>query len=221
MLLENKYSKWYFDIINNAKNRELEEYYEKHHILPKSLGGTNSIDNIVNLTAREHWICHKLLTKFTIKEFKMKMHCAFWRMCNPQGNKEYHKIPSHSYAAARENFSEYRKKYFRHTEESKKKISKSTKGKLNGMYGRDRSNDNIYGKHNPSFIGMIYTPWGIYESSSLAVTNAPIKLSWLTILNYCRNNSKIISKRSPLYDATIAGLTMKELGFDFVPKEVI
>lgn len=36
-------------------------YYEKHHIMPKCLGGDDHIDNLVLLTAREHFICHKLL----------------------------------------------------------------------------------------------------------------------------------------------------------------
>jgi len=37
-------------------------YYEKHHIMPKCLGGSNEPENLVLLTAREHYICHKLLT---------------------------------------------------------------------------------------------------------------------------------------------------------------
>lgn len=61
--LDNKYTKCYFSIVNRAKTRVLECYTEKHHIIPKSLGGDNSNDNIVKLTAREHFICHWLLTK--------------------------------------------------------------------------------------------------------------------------------------------------------------
>lgn len=36
---------------------------ESHHILPQCLGGTNDKTNIVNLTPREHYICHLLLWK--------------------------------------------------------------------------------------------------------------------------------------------------------------
>jgi len=61
--LDNKYTKCYFSIVNRAKTRALECYTENHHIIPKSLGGDNSKDNIVSLTAREHFICHWLLTK--------------------------------------------------------------------------------------------------------------------------------------------------------------
>ena len=77
-------------IISKAKNRtELSEYYEKHHILPKSLGGSNDETNLVKLTAREHFICHWLLVKMYEKGSveRKKMLFAFWRMkSNPDDN---------------------------------------------------------------------------------------------------------------------------------------
>ena len=57
------YQKIYSQIIERAKNRHLEGYKEKHHILPKCLGGSNDKDNLVGLTAREHFLCHMLLCK--------------------------------------------------------------------------------------------------------------------------------------------------------------
>lgn len=61
----NKYYKIYNQLINKTKNRDeiFGTYYEKHHILPKSLGGTNTKENIVKLTGREHYISHLLLWK--------------------------------------------------------------------------------------------------------------------------------------------------------------
>ena len=44
------------------RNQEGYVYYENHHILPKCLNGDNKKENLVLLTAREHYICHKLLT---------------------------------------------------------------------------------------------------------------------------------------------------------------
>lgn len=86
MFLTNKYSLWYFNIIDNAikENRiklaksNLEYiYYESHHIIPKSMGGTD----IVLLTAREHFICHWCLTKMCcIKRDRSKMLRAFSMM---------------------------------------------------------------------------------------------------------------------------------------------
>ena len=45
-------------------------YVEQHHIIPKSEGGLDEPDNLVNLTAREHYIAHLLLAKI-YKDFKM------------------------------------------------------------------------------------------------------------------------------------------------------
>lgn len=78
-MLTNKYSKWYFSIIKNAKTRALIGYRERHHILPKSLGGTNDSSNIVELSAKEHFICHLLLIRMTTGVEKRKMVYAAWQ----------------------------------------------------------------------------------------------------------------------------------------------
>lgn len=83
--IQNKYFRWYVDIITNAMNRKtLPDYYEKHHILPKSfeMGGEKDINNIVKLTAREHFLVHCFLVKFSKGKFKIKMEYALNRMVN-------------------------------------------------------------------------------------------------------------------------------------------
>lgn len=80
MFLNNKYFIWYFNIITNAQSRLSPDNVEKHHIIPKSIGGSNSNDNLVKLTPREHFICHILLTKFTEGINKRKMVYASNRM---------------------------------------------------------------------------------------------------------------------------------------------
>ena len=104
MYLTNKYTRWYNQIINTAKNRTLPNIYvEKHHVIPRSLGGNNSIENIVKLTAREHFICHRLLTKITIGMNRRKMVYALWSMSNRRSNNHIHYIPSSKmYAHARQ-----------------------------------------------------------------------------------------------------------------------
>ena len=78
MFIENKYKRWYDSIVQTAQDRILDDsvYVEKHHIIPKSAGGDNSLTNIVNLTAREHFMCHLLLTKCTTGDLKRKMYFA-------------------------------------------------------------------------------------------------------------------------------------------------
>lgn len=72
-MLTNKYSKLYYKITSNAKQRITEGYTELHHITPQSMGGSNDKENLVDLTAREHFICHWLLIKMTEGEDRGKM----------------------------------------------------------------------------------------------------------------------------------------------------
>lgn len=82
IFINNKYTTWYNLLINNAKNRKIDGYTEKHHIIPSSLGGTNDDDNLVKLTAREHFICHLLLTKMTTGNDRYKMNYALHMLSN-------------------------------------------------------------------------------------------------------------------------------------------
>jgi hypothetical protein len=59
-----KYEKIYKQLIDKRKlNPIVKGYKERHHILPKSLGGLDTKENIVTLTGREHWVAHLLLHK--------------------------------------------------------------------------------------------------------------------------------------------------------------
>jgi hypothetical protein len=73
IMLTNKYSKLYHIITSNAKQRIIDRYTETHHIIPQSLGGSNDKENLVELTAREHFICHWLLIKMTEGKNRSKM----------------------------------------------------------------------------------------------------------------------------------------------------
>lgn len=73
IMLTNKYSKLYYKITANAKQRIIEDYTELHHIIPQSIGGSNDKENLVELTAREHFICHWLLIKMTEGDERGKM----------------------------------------------------------------------------------------------------------------------------------------------------
>ena len=70
----NKYTNLYFKMISNATNRTLhpDTKIEKHHIIPKSLGGSDDKENLINLTLREHYIVHLLI----IKALKKNSHKA-------------------------------------------------------------------------------------------------------------------------------------------------
>lgn len=77
----NKYSKWYYSIIQRSAERTSEIIcVEKHHIIPRSLGGSDNVENLARLTPREHFICHWLLSKMTSGQDKIRMMYALLSM---------------------------------------------------------------------------------------------------------------------------------------------
>ena len=120
----------YNKLIERAKNRVLEGYTETHHIIPKCLGGEDTEDNLVNLTAREHFLCHKLLCE--IYPCNHKLSQALWLMAI--GKRRYkknnpYKITGREYERLKIKFIESRKgKPI--TESHKNKIGKSNSKKV-------------------------------------------------------------------------------------------
>ena len=104
----------------NAKSRILSGYKEQHHILPKSLGGSDDISNLVFLTAKEHFICHCLLTKMTTGPSYHKMLRAFIMM--KASNSKQSRYTSSLYETARKQFSILQRK--------------NQSGESNNNYGR-------------------------------------------------------------------------------------
>ena len=139
MYLQNKYTNWYFSIISKARSRLLfSEYTESHHIIPKSLGGSNDVSNLINLTAKEHFICHLLLTKMVDGESKRKMIYACWAMSNQKRPDQHrHQVSSNLYKIIREQ-AVNNHKLFNHTEETKKVISSIHKGKILSKETKDK-----------------------------------------------------------------------------------
>ena len=168
MFLDNKYTTWYFKIVEKSKNENRCKNtgkYESHHIIPKSLGGDNSKENLVFLTPREHFILHCLLVKMTIGLEKRKMSLALYRMkqsnsnyCRIGNGKLYEKLKlniSHLFSGSNNYF--HHNKYFgknnvmsnpiikqKHLiimqdSERRLKISENSKGELNPFYGKKHS----------------------------------------------------------------------------------
>jgi hypothetical protein len=129
------YKKVYDAIIERAKNRNLyNTYSEKHHIVPKCLGGKDNKENIVRLTGREHFICHQLLHKMHPDNYGLL--CAILFMS------KYKRLNSRCYSWIREKFSKEtakRKTGMKYSEETNKK--KARTGSENGMFGKTHSNE--------------------------------------------------------------------------------
>ena len=99
----------YNSLISKAKleNRKKKQgiYYERHHIIPKCMGGTNDKLNLILLTAKEHYIAHRLLV--LIYPENKSIQYALWYMVN--GFKTYeeqrHSPSARIYSKLREAFS--------------------------------------------------------------------------------------------------------------------
>mgnify|MGYP001765158483 CR=1 FL=1 len=82
MFAKNKYTILYYKLIEKYGNSENKEA-ENHHIIPKSMGGSNKRANITRVPSRVHFILHKLLCKMVIEPKHLRsMHFALWQMMN-------------------------------------------------------------------------------------------------------------------------------------------
>jgi hypothetical protein len=163
-VISNKYSKVYFNIIINAHSRaktrktakKILGYVEGHHIVPKSICPELSKcgENIVYLTAREHFICHMLLTKCVLVEYRHSMYFAFFKMFNVNthqiGNRyvnskfyEYASKLNSDACKVRNSKRVYSRGYTRpHSYETKLKIGESNKGTVS--YYNEETHHNIF-----------------------------------------------------------------------------
>lgn len=93
----------YTQLIERAQNRTLKGYTEKHHIIPKCLGGNNDKENLVELTAREHFLCHRLLCEIHPNNPKL-WYALFLMAIGKQSIKCEYKLDSRSYERLRLEF---------------------------------------------------------------------------------------------------------------------
>ena len=134
------YSAVYCALITKRLQNPIEKgsgiYVEKHHIIPKSEGGSNEASNLVNLTAREHYVAHLLLAKIYNDQ---KMWCAIHRLV--YGNKKnYTRITSRLYSTIRSQISRNQSEAMKGrtppnkgkhpSEETKRKLSEAMKGRV-------------------------------------------------------------------------------------------
>lgn len=104
------YMKHYSELIGTRKllgrKKSKTEYYENHHSIPKWLGGDNSKDNMVLLTAREHFIAHWLLWKH-YRDRPSAL--AFHRMTRSNNDNQQRNFTSKQFELARNAHSESQK----------------------------------------------------------------------------------------------------------------
>lgn len=174
------YQEFIQDIINTRGQWNIPEgeYYEKHHIIPKCMGGSNDKENIIYLYAREHFIAHKLLAEENPKNYKINS--AYWRMvvnksdkygtkyiCTPEEYEEA-KILRSELLRKRMTGLTGEKSYawgWKHTEETKKKMSEAHKGRKNSPEHNKHISEAKMGSKNPMYhIGNLHPFYGKHHT---------------------------------------------------------
>jgi len=177
------YQKVYDKIISNAKIRNYLKggniIVETHHIVPKACDGSNRKENLVNLTTREHYICHLLLERIyrNTEYHNMMLRAAFMMGRNKTTNsrayqsvKEAHirNLRNRSiseeqkHAISKANKGNTARLGLKNTEEHKKKISDSNTGKIRSQEVKDIWSQQRTGK----------TPWN-KDNKGYKVENYP------------------------------------------------
>ena len=167
----NEYYRKYIELIDYAKSEEyeLQEYYEKHHIVPRSfyekkhMSIDNSDDNLVALNLADHFMAHWYITKCCVQKMKRSMEYAvvlMSNMVNCKTNREDTAIAKAvAFALSKVDkmkipmSEEQRRKISEAligttlSEEHKKKISEAMTGENNPMFGMTGENNPMFGKH--------------------------------------------------------------------------
>ena len=108
-----------------------DEYKERHHIVPRCMGGTDDKDNLIDLYAREHFVAHRLLALENLENDGLVY--AWWAMCHLKDkNQDRVEISAEEYEEVKKNYS--------------KMLSRQNMGSNNPMFGVHR-----YGKDNPMY----------------------------------------------------------------------
>ena len=121
-----------------------DEYCERHHIVPKSMGGVDEAENLIDLYAREHYEAHRLLALENPENDKLVY--AWWCMSTMKS-----KYTEDRYEISADEYEEIKRAYA-------EMCSRKYTGEGNPMYGVHRyGSDNPmydvhrYGKDNPMY----------------------------------------------------------------------
>lgn len=139
------YQKHYDLLVNRAKNCLLEGYTERHHIIPRCIGGTDEEINLVLLTPEEHYVAHQLLIKIYPDKLKL-IHAAKMMTVGKNRNNKL-------YGWLKRKISEDMKGRPL-SEEHKQKISRAKKGHSVTQETKQKISNTLIGKTYEEIYGV-------------------------------------------------------------------
>jgi len=143
------YQKIHDAIVQQARTRTKPEICEKHHVIPKSMGGSNEKANLVNLTPREHFIVHLLLAKIHNTREAWRAVKAMSKLNNGR-----HHRSSKFHGWMRENYIKSCQGKL-HSAETRQKMSNSHKGKIKTSEHRANLSKAFKGKKRPELSEIV------------------------------------------------------------------
>lgn len=232
------YNKLYSKLISFYGLKEKPtDYSERHHILPKCLGGDDDKENLVYVSARVHYILHRILCKIYPNSDKLKF--AFWAMNNQLSGdiKRTYKVTSRGFETAKKEFAKANSRLHKGKKMSKEWCnalsermtgnSINPKGEDNPNFGVPRTKevkDKISEtklsnpEKNSKFKGYYITPEGTFSSAPQAELNTSYTID--VIRSYCKNPDRLVSRqmlKSNAVNEQQLGLPLRELGWGFSP----
>jgi len=134
------YRNHYDRLIERARDRVVDGYSERHHIVPRCMGGGDEPENLVRLTPEEHFVAHQLLVK--IYPEKRTLVIAVLRMSHAEhyrGNKVFGWLRRKHAEVIGEVVGDYwrgrKRKPF--SDEHRKKIAEAQAGKKRGPHSEE------------------------------------------------------------------------------------
>lgn len=138
-----------------------DEYHERHHIVPKCLGGTNEENNLIDLFAREHFEAHRLLALEHPEQHSLQYAWFMMSNCNTAPTNRRYMVTAQEYEEAKKSYSRVvslDRKGMRFSEQHRKNISKAQRGKIISEETRRKMRENhadfsngkhpMFGKHH-------------------------------------------------------------------------
>lgn len=149
IFVDNKYTRWYFQLIEKRIKSPLNGCGERHHYIPTSIVKNS---NVVYLSYREHYIAHLLLTKATVLKYKRKMMYALTMMKGSVLKKCVYN--SRLFDILKTKANSFRSELFtgrKLSSETKQKLSLKNRGRKMSTAFRARCSFNTSGENNPMF----------------------------------------------------------------------